>query len=206
MATKRKADCTPEEWAALLARNRAYCAKKKTRDPDKQRENCKRYMERIRADPERLEKYRARQRRYREENQEKIAAKKRRCYHRNPEKYRAYYRKWRALKAASMASEPGSGLAELRARVKSEAIYAQIWALLPDQMSVEWREDIASEAMVLMLAGDCDDPAEAVKLGRTNLNRATSSYGMISLDAEVTEGLRMIDMIADDAPRAGYAA
>ncbi len=73
-------------------------------------------------------------------------------------------------------------------------------------MSVEWREDIASEAMVLMLAGDCDDPAEAVKLGRTNLNRATSSYGMISLDAEVTEGLRMIDMIADNAPRAGYAA
>ncbi|REF69610.1 hypothetical protein BDD41_2320 [Paracoccus versutus] len=203
MATKRKADCTPEEWAAILERNRAYCA---TRDPEKRREAYKRYMEKLRANPELMEKHRARQKRYRENNREKINATKRRCRQRNPEHYRAYYRKWHALNAASKAPEPGSGLAELRAKVRTETIYAQIWALLPDKMSVEWREDIASEAMVLMLAGDCDDPAEAVKLGRTNLNRATSSYGMISLDAEVTEGLRMIDMIADNAPRAGYAA
>ncbi len=201
MATKRKADCTPEEWE---------------RRRELHHEQYKRQMERIRADPERMEKLRERQRRYREKNREKIAATKRRCRQRNPEKYRAHYRKWYELNGrkwyaqnrhvASKVPEPGLGLADMRARVRTEATYAQIWALLPDQMSVEWREDIASEAMVLMLAGDCDDPAEAVKLGRSNLNRATSSYGTISLDAEISEGRRMIDMIADDVPRAGYAA
>lgn len=52
--TKRKADCTPEEWAAIRERARTYDAKQRRR-PERQR-----YMEEYRATYTRTPEYRAR--------------------------------------------------------------------------------------------------------------------------------------------------
>lgn len=56
----RKADCTPEQWAAKLARQRAYTAK----NPPSAEQRAKKalYLRRLRSDPKKREEYNRRQR------------------------------------------------------------------------------------------------------------------------------------------------
>ncbi len=60
--------------------------------------------------------------------------------------------------------------------------------------------------MVAFLEGDALNIKDAVALGMKRHWRMFSKFTTRSLDAEIAEGLRLIDLIADDAPRAGYTA
>lgn len=54
--TKRKADCTPEEWARELKRSREK-SRKMRQDPQKRAEHNKRARERLSADPSARKRY-----------------------------------------------------------------------------------------------------------------------------------------------------
>lgn len=202
MACKRKADCTPEEWAEQLRKQnekrRARKAAGKcypSEAPEARKAVLKAHYDRVKG----TERYKFQCAKWREAAGS--AAKERKRLHRkeNRAKNNEYNRRyWARKKAGLVAAKPEPMTGE------------RVWQLTLEALRGKYDEpnrmDIASEAMVAFLEGDALNIKDAVALGMKRHWRMFSKFTTRSLDAEIAEGLRLIDMIADDAPRAGYAA
>lgn len=220
MATKRKADYTPEEWEARKAYNRRksmeFYRRKVASIPNYARDLSRKRMDKIYADPDRHKKFleteRERIRKKKENNpnyaRDKARKTKARIYA-DPvlyAKWLAWNREYYRRKHGSAKIEQDDCAAQMRKGLRDDVLYSSVWACLPERLQIDIKEDIASEAIVLILTGEASTPAEAVKMGRKALNRATSSFGTISLDQPRYDGRSWHDTLTDDAPRAGYAA
>lgn len=206
MSNKKKADCTPEEWQAYLERQRAKRAKQRARghrppsmQPEVLNRRRKEWVERHRD----TDRYRfqetQRLRRAREKDPEGYRAKKREWKRRNPDKVRAWQQRYRARKAQGI-------IAPARPAMTGERVWQLTLQALRGKYDEPNRMDIAGEAMLAFLEGDAKNIKDAVALGMKRHWKLFSKFATRSLDAEIAEGLRLIDLIAENAPRAGYAA
>lgn len=73
-------------------------------------------------------------------------------------------------------------VAHIRAAVMSDAIYRAVWAALAGIKSYDLREEIASEAVILLLDGTVSCPKEAARLGAKRHWSLFSKFDTISLD------------------------
>ncbi|WP_313350246.1 hypothetical protein [Paracoccus sp. (in: a-proteobacteria)] len=210
MACKRKADCTPEEWAERL------------RKQNEKRRARKAAGKRYPSEAPEVLNARARERRQRVKGTERYkfqqSQRVARAKARDPvgflEKKREWRRQWRVKNPGKMREYNQDYNRRRKAGLvaaKPEPMTGErVWQLTLDALRGKYDEptrmDIAGEAMVAFLEGDALNIKDAVALGMKRHWRMFSKFTTRSLDAEIAEGLRLIDMIADDAPRAGYAA
>lgn len=183
MAYKCKADCTPEEWARYLAGRRPrhaarYAKQMATPEGQEQkRAESRASYARTQADPERRARYLARQ---------KLKDQRRRML----------ARLFRPGKAAAVAS--ADPLAAIRAKAFTIPAFDQIIKAMPEKWSMDFKEEIATEAMILLLDRTASTVSEAVKLGLKAHNRLYDRFKTVSIDAEQADGFRIIDNIASD--------
>lgn len=179
---KRKADYTPEEWEAQKEKNRrkatAHYKRKVASIPNYARDLSRKARAKIYSDPARYSAW--------------------------LEKNRVQCRNWRNRHGISGQAQKKDALIHIRRELRRDSLYRAVWACIPEGLPVEYKEDIAAEAIVLILTEECRRPSEAVKLGKKRLNKNTSSYGMISLDQPTHDGRSWHDLIADDSQR-GHA-
>lgn len=171
----RKATCSPEVWAAHLAYMRERQAIYRPKNPEKRREHDREYQRRrylkTKADPEKL----------------------------------ALRRQWEAerRRKARVAAKASTPLAPIRTSLEAamtDTAFRSIWDAMPGAWPLAAREDIASEAMILLLEGAAASPAEAVKLGSRRHWSLFTRFGSVSLDEPVREGLTRLDLLAADEP------
>lgn len=187
-AKLERAKADPERLEILRARRRRAIESIKA-DPVRfeawtlmRRRADKAKRERIKADPERMKEYRDRRRRTPEQDRAKndrIAADPiRAAAYRARRRATAMLRKQRRAAALVVRDVPSSRALALR-----DATYSEIWAALPKHMPDHIREDVASEAMIALLAGEASSAADAVNHGRRAHYRAFTKFGgPISMD------------------------
>lgn len=206
MPAKRKAECTPEEWQRYLEKQRLKRARQResghrppSMQPEVLNQRRKEWLDRNKG----TDRYRF-----------LISEKIRRIKERDPEAYRAKQSEWRRNNAekvsasrARYAERKAAGLVgPSKEPMTGERLYHLTMTALKGRYDEPSRMDIAGEAMLAFLEGDAPNIKDAVALGMKRHWRMFSKFATRSLDAEIAEGLRLIDLIADDAPRVGYAA
>lgn len=135
MATKRKADCTPEEWERLLELGRKY--RKKHHQTEGFREKSREKHKRRREAHGDIVRAKDRERYYRikESSPEKLKEKEKRSYARNAEKQKAKSRR-KLWKGASPA--------------RARQLMLDLYRLAPNIPS---RDEIVAAAALLVLEG-----------------------------------------------------
>lgn len=183
MSYKRKSDCTPEEWARYLERNRPRHAARYVREMatpegrEKRRAESSASYFRTKNDPVRREKYLKRQL-LKDQRRRKLAK---------------LFRPEKCVQVG--AADP---LGSMRAKAFTIPAFDQIIKAMPAKWSMDFKEEIATEAMILLLDRTATTVSEAVKLGLKTHNRLYDRFKTVSIDAENADGLRIIDTIASD--------
>lgn len=138
-------------------------------------------------------------RRYRQANAEACREQRRRWKAANPDKVAQSRREWRKRYlrrnfAPSSRSGGEAALVHIRTLVRGNDLYAAIWSALSG-VGHDHREDIASEAFLLMTENPQMRVAEAIPLARRMHLRATRDWGVISLDAPMINSGNMHEIL-----------
>lgn len=141
-----------------------------------EREKARRKREKVMADPEKHAKALLK-RKLRHARQVADPAERERL---NAKRRKGLIRRRPARPATPTAKT--NPLEALRRALHRNELWASVLAATPVKYRTEVREDIASEAVVALLEGVAKTPEDAVKIGRQRLGRATSSFGLISID------------------------
>lgn len=179
----RKADFTPEEWERVRETARRSEAAKRARKMSTEA-GCQREAERSRAryartmaDPVTRELYLERQR-----------VKDRRRRH-----LAKLFTPGKPLQV-----ESGDALSSMRAKAMSVPAFDQIIRAMPAKWSMDFKEEIAAEAIILLLDRTAATVTEAVKLGLKVHGKLYDRFRTVSIDAENSDGFRIIDTIPSD--------
>lgn len=200
---KRKSECTPEEWAAYLQKQREWQTNNRkplTQEQIEARRKASRLWRAKNAD-----KVRQSDNAWRARNREQVRAKNRLWRKKNQNHVRLYNAEyWRRRKAGLATSLPiaqkvhHDPVAALRAALLKVPDYRNVWDAIHIK-NTDRREDIASEAIVILLENPGLPVPEAVSIARRTLNRAIGSLGMISLDQPRLSGQSWHDILAAPA-------
>lgn len=137
-------------------------------------------------------------REYRVKNADKIMAYSKAWKIKNREAHLGHKRKYRAGIHLSSSSLGAAALLHIRRSVTTDQMYRDVMVAIPAKYHIDTREDIATEAIILMLDGTATNAAEAVALGIKQHFRLFSKFNTISLDEDRGDGFRLIDRIATD--------
>lgn len=229
---RKKSNCTPEEWAAHLAAQREYMRKRREDPAyvaqlrALHRNWTARNLEKVHADNKRryhadIEATRAKKRAAAAKPHRRAAKEKYTAEHRAEANARAkaWYANNRSWVLRRMAQREAAQAAArhrraqlahhaellcgwsrtMRAKLLADEIYASVWAIAKLRGDAE---DIAQEAVAVLLAGEAATPRAAVDLARRTYYRETRGdiWGgnVLSLDDEIG-GRPIGDRIADDA-------
>lgn len=152
--------------------------------------------------PEELERKRAYRREWSRRNKEHLRAYQKRWKLKNRDHVLAYNRKYNKSRDRSTTPGRSAGdatLVHLRCSLMSNETYRAVWDALPNNMKRITREEVAAEAVILLLEGTAKTPAEAVKLGRDNYFRLFSKFGVVSMDEPIFEKRTLHDVLSSDS-------
>lgn len=186
------------------ARDREYRLKNKERRAAYQREwakrnNDKTYKYRLAWSIRNPDKRKAHAKTYREKHAEAVAQRKAAWRERNRVKIREYNRAYalRNGRPGQFRPIPVEPVAYIRAAVRTNDLYARVWAALGG-INISLREDLASEAVILLLEDDSVTVDAAIKEARKRHYRLHSNHSTISLDQPTRNGGNWHDILADE--------
>lgn len=190
------AETAPATSASILASNRAYRERNKERIALSKKEWAARNREKINAYKREWrarnpDKVRASRQRYNAKHPDRVKESYAAWMERNREAYRArkkeYDRKRRQKLWTSSRSGGEAALVHIRSALQQNQMYASIWSKLQGY-SLETREDIASETLLVMLEHPELTVDQAIPRARSSHYRAIRDWGVVSLDEPITRG------------------